>query len=123
MVYTSQTLSLCALEYFVHLEPDLAPRELVAIAAEIPDDVPIAAIDALEAAGLPSEWRAYPAPDSLKDLGSAWIREGGTAVLSVPSSIIPHERNFLINPGHPEAGRIRVEPAEPFAFDPRMWKP
>ena len=123
MVYTSQTLSLCALEYFVHLEPDLAPRELVAVEAEIPEDLRIAAIAGLEAAGLPSDWRTYPAPDSLKDLGTAWVREGETAVLSVPSSIIPHERNILINPGHPDAGRIRVEPAEPFAFDPRMWKP
>lgn len=123
MVYTSQTLSLCALEYFVHLEPDLAPRELVAVEAEIPEDLRIAAIAGLEAADLPPEWRTYPAPDSLKDLGTAWVREGETAVLSVPSSIIPHERNILINPGHPEAGRIRVEPAEPFAFDPRMWKP
>ena len=120
MVYTSQTLSLCALEYFVHLEPDLAPRELVAVEAEIPEDLRIAC---LEAADLPPEWRTYPAPDSLKDLGTAWVREGETAVLSVPSSIIPRERNILINPGHPEAGRIRVEPAEPFAFDPRMWKP
>jgi RES domain-containing protein len=119
IVYTAQTLSLCALELFVHLEPELAPKGLVAIPAEIPADV---RMGSLEIADLPVDWRTYPAPDSLKDLGTAWARGDETVALSVPSSIIPHERNYLINPAHPDFSRIRILPAEPFAFDPRMWK-
>jgi len=119
IVYAAHTLSLCALEYFVHLEPELAPKRLVAIPAEIPADV---RMGSLEVQDLPADWRSYPAPDSLKDLGTAWARRGETVVLSVPSSIIPHERNYLINPAHPDFIRIRTLAAEPFAFDPRMWQ-
>lgn len=119
VVYCSATLSLAALETFVHLEPALAPSGLVSIAAEIPSDL---AIEVLDIAGLPSDWRTYPAPERLRDLGSAWARSGRTAVLSVPSSVIPHERNFLFSPAHPDFSRIHVGPAEPFSFDPRMWK-
>ena len=119
LVYTSLTLSLCALEYFVHLEPALAPRSLVAIRVELPAGLRIGSLDVR---GLPSDWRVYPAPDRLKDLGTAWARGKETAALFVPSAIIPHERNVLLNPVHPDFGRIRIHPAEPFALDPRMWK-
>lgn len=119
VVYCSPALSLAALEYFVHLEPELAPKDLIAISAEIPTGVPWADIDA---AVLPPDWRAFPAPEALRDLGSAWVRSGRTAVLSVPSAVIPHESNVLLNPAHPDFLKIRIGGAEPFSFDPRMWK-
>jgi RES domain-containing protein len=71
---------------------------------------------------LPPDWRTYPAPDRLKDLGTAWIRDGRTVALVVPSAIIPREHNVLLNPVHPDFPRIRIGPASPFAFDPRLWK-
>ena len=120
MVYTSMTLSLAALEYFVHLEPPGAPDDLVAVPAEIPDGVSRVWVDPSE---LPRKWRRYPAPETLADLGTRWARTGGTAVLIVPSAIIPAESNYLINPRHPDFSRIRVGQAERFSFDPRMWKP
>lgn len=119
VVYVSHTLSLCALEYLVHLEPELAPKDLVAIRAKIPTDVRIRRVEVSE---LPPGWRTYPAPDSLRDLGTAWGRSAETAILAVPSAIIPQELNYMLNPGHPDFGRIRLDPAEPFAFDPRLWK-
>ena len=63
-----------------------------------------------------------PHPDRLADLGSAWATSTRSAVLIVPSAVIPAERNYVLNPGHPEFRAIRVGTAEPFAFDPRMWK-
>ncbi len=54
--------------------------------------------------------------------GSAWLRANRTAVLEVPSAIVPSEKNFLLNPKHPEFHRIRIGRALPFVFDPRMWK-
>lgn len=119
VVYCAATLSLAALELFVHLDAPEAPVDLVTLRAEIPFEV---SIEELEPATLPADWRAYPAPDSLKDLGTAWARSGRTAVLSVPSVVVPQERNFLLNPSHPEFGRILLREPEPFSFDPRMWK-
>jgi len=119
VVYCAATLSLAALELFVHLEASEAPADLVTLAAEIPSSV---SIEELDSAVLPADWRAYPAPDALKELGTAWVRSGRTAVLSVPSVVIPRERNFLLNPSHPEFSQILLRNPEPFSFDPRMWK-
>jgi RES domain-containing protein len=118
VVYCSTTLSLAALEYFVHLEPGLAPS-LVTIAAEIPASL---AAEVRDVKSLPSDWRSYPAPEKLKDLGTDWARSRRTAVLYVPSAVIPHEQNVLLNPLHPDFPKIRLCEAEPFSFDPRMWK-
>lgn len=119
LVYTSDTLSLAALEYFVHLEPDLAPDHLAARAAEIPDDI---RIPILSLADLPAHWRTYPAPERLKELGTGWARSRVSVALSVPSAVLPQERNILLNPLHPDFARLRLLPPEDFSFDPRMWK-
>lgn len=47
---------------------------------------------------LAPHWRTYPAPPALAMIGKRWFRESRTAVLSVPSVVIPHERNFVLNP-------------------------
>lgn len=77
---------------------------------------------AVEVRRLPTNWRAYPAPASRADLGTRWIREGKTALLGVPSAVIPAESNYLINPQHPDVKAIRLGPPTPFSFDPRMSK-
>jgi RES domain-containing protein len=119
VVYCSATLSLAALEYFVNLESELVSPSLVALSAEIPRGL---RIESLEIDALPSDWRAFPAPERLKDLGTDWIRSGLSAVLQLPSVIIPQERNILLNPAHPDFAKIRPHKAQPFSFDPRMWK-
>ncbi len=119
VVYTSATLSLAALEFFVNLDRDTEPDQLVAISADIPDDLRIAHI---EVADLPKNWRSYPVPEELQDLGTAWVVSASTAVLVVPSAVIPDERNYLLNPAHPDFKRFRLNKPEAFHFDPRMWK-
>ncbi|MSP37620.1 MAG: RES domain-containing protein [Deltaproteobacteria bacterium] len=118
-VYTSESLSLAALELFVHFDTDLAPEDLVAIPAEIPDNVKI---EHLETAMLPRNWRDFPAPEALKDIGSSWLVRNTTAIMSVPSALIPTECNYLLNPKQKDFRRIRIGTPIPFRFDPRMWK-
>lgn len=117
--YTSESLSLAALEYFVNLDTDLVPDDLVSVRAEIPTGLEHKTI---EAGDLPGNWRTYPAPEALQDLGTEWIRRCETVVLSVPSAVVPDERNYLLNPAHQEFSSIRVCSPRPFHFDPRMWK-
>lgn len=119
IVYTSGSLSLAALELFVHVDTDLAPDGLVAIPADIPEDVAVGTVDI---AKLPRNWRAYPAPEALKDIATAWVKGSSTAVLAVPSVVIPSEQNYLLNPGHRDFRRVRIQKARPFEFDPRLWK-
>jgi len=74
------------------------------------------------AADLPPDWRTYPSPESLRDIGTRWARDRHVAVLAVPSAVIPQEMNYLVNPLHPGFKQIRLAKPEPFVFDRRMWK-
>ena len=105
----------------MHLSPEDAPNDLVAIAAAIPDGA-VERLEDLAGFRLPRTWRAYPAPRALADVGAAWIRAGRRPALSVPSVVIPAERNVLIDPRHRQFRQVRLEQPQAFRFDPRMWK-
>jgi RES domain-containing protein len=119
VVYTSATLSLAVLEYFVNLPVAAAPPDLVAISAELPVEFPVSSLNAED---LPRGWRKYPAPEALADLGTRWVSEAGTAILAVPSAVVPREKNYLLNPAHPRFREILVGKPESLSLDPRMWK-
>ena len=119
MVYTSSTLSLAALEQLAHLVHLLPLQDLVAVPAEIPPSV---AIVHVQATALPPDWRSPIPPVRLAEIGSDWIDAGRSAVLAVPSVIVPQELNYLLNPQHPQFKRSRIGRPEPFYFDPRLGK-
>jgi RES domain-containing protein len=119
MIYTSGSLSLAALEILVHCEPSLLPADLVAIPADIPVSL---AIEPIDEAGLPADWSRMPPPDALADLGSGWLKAARSPILSVPSAVVRRERNYLLNPAHPDFDKIRRGSAEPFSLDPRLRK-
>ncbi len=105
------------METLVHLGGLELPDDLYALPAELPEDLRVTIV---ETSRLPRGWRKYPAPEALREIGDEWLRAGITAALSVPSAVIPGERNYLINPLHPEMERIVVGRAERFEFDPRV---
>jgi RES domain-containing protein len=118
MVYTSTSLALAAEELFVHLDPTSAPRDLVSIRANIPDGI---ALERIEVSGLSAGWRTLGRVD-LQSVGAAWISSSRSVALEVPSAAIAGEWNVLLNPAHPEFSKIRIDPPQPFIFDPRMFK-
>jgi RES domain-containing protein len=118
-VYTSATASLAALEYFVHLTAAQAPDDLVLIPVDVPEEL---AIQMIRPGELPREWRRYPAPEALAQIGAMWVREQRSAVLRVSSAVIPQESNYLLNPQHRDFAELRIGPAEAFSLDPRLWK-
>ena len=105
------------MELLVHLDDDDIAAAYVAVPADIPDAV---AVGQARATDLPRGWRSIPAPAALAELGRRWAEARDTAVLAVPSAVIPHELNYLLNPHHPHFKRIRVGRPEPFTFDPRL---
>jgi RES domain-containing protein len=119
MVYTSSSLSLASLELFVHLEPGYVPHDLWSMVASVPDAV---SFEELTMADLPGNWRDYPTPIALQDVGSKWLREKRSLLLIVPSAVNPEEKNVLVNPHHGQAVMISEKAPKPFHFDPRMWK-
>jgi RES domain-containing protein len=113
------SLALATLEVFVHLDADDWPDDLVAMGAEVPDELIPEAVDA---STLPKWWRECPAPIELEDVGTKWAVSGRSVALAVPSAIIPNEVTVLLNPKPAEMARIIPLPPQPFAFDPRMRK-
>ena len=106
MIYTSQ-LSLAALEILVHCEPSLLPADLgVAIPAGYPR------LDGRRAHRRTAA-AVRLAPDAVArrpaELGSGWL-PARSPVLSVPSAVVPRERNYLLNPVHPDFERDRARP-------------
>lgn len=117
VAYASDSLALAGLEVLVHCDIDLLPTDLVAIEVFVPKSVKIAELALTD---LPRTWRKYPAPASLQRLGNAWLDEASGCLLRVPSAIIPTESNFLINPRHPDLGKLRVVRKFAFRFDSRL---
>jgi RES domain-containing protein len=117
MVYLSQHLSLCALEVLVHANPADLP-DFVSIPVEAPDGVSLEVLD--YPARLSKNWRDELPPAGLRAFGDAWVKEGRSLLLQVPSVLIPEELNYLLNPLHPEVDRLVFGPPRPFSFDPRL---
>lgn len=117
MVYAAESRSLALLEMLVQDEPLRA--HYVLIPARLPAGLAVAS---LEAAQLPEGWRLLAAREQLQALGTQWLRARRTAVLSVPSAVMPAERNWLLNPLHPDFARIAIGAPEPLDTDLRLLR-
>lgn len=116
VVYLSAHLSLAALEILVHQRP-LTPRGKY-LAWEIRWDD--AQTERLPAKALPPRWRESPPGPASMAIGDEWARAERSLILAVPSTIVPEEENYLLNPAHPDFQRLRIPKPIDFAFDPRL---
>ena len=117
VVYCSSTLALAALEYLVHVDPDNAPNDLLALEIEVPDDVPI---ESQPQNALPLDWRGVSMSSACQAIGDEWLARRTSVGLLVPSVIIPAEQNLLLNPAHVAMSDVRVVRSNTFSFDPRL---
>lgn len=115
-IYTSEHLSLAALEILANTPVYTLPSDLKTLILQIPET----SITEVELNGLPADWHGYPAPDSLKENGTRWLLEGDTLVLKVPSAIIESEFNFIINPLHQLMQKVKIIAIRDFKFDGRF---
>jgi RES domain-containing protein len=110
LIYAAETAALAVLEVRVHLDLawDLLPDDYVLIAMDLP------AIRTEELTDLP--------PDAVA-AGDSWLASRRSALLKVPSFIVPESFNIMINAIHPDAAAISIASVRPFAFDERLWRP
>lgn len=66
----------------------------------------------------PADWKRDVA--STAACGAQWLAGSTGGLLSVPSAIVPEQRNFLLNPIHPDAMHLLAEQEWRFQFDPRL---
>ncbi|MBU3680075.1 MAG: RES domain-containing protein [Candidatus Kapabacteria bacterium] len=117
IVYASSSLSLAALEVFVHLHGHEVNLRFRAFQLSMPDN----AVEVITTEDLPDGWRSSPSTDECKAIGSAWALSQRSLALAVPSIIVPQETNILLSTNHPLFKRVRITSEHAFAFDERMF--
>ena len=117
MIYTSENRSLASLEFLVHAPHAILPTDLSIAAIRVPDSIISKEISISD---LPDNWNKYPSPLKLADIGTRWALSNETLLLRVPSVVIPHEFNILINPSHTDINKIAISKIEKYQFDDRL---
>lgn len=115
-LYAAESRSLAVLEYTVNVSIENIPRALSLTTLEIPES----SIEILTEAGLPGDWRAAPSPTSTRDFGTNLLRAAKTLVMRLPSTVVPEEYNFIIDPLHPDSKHCKILDVRDFIYDVRI---
>lgn len=115
MVYLASSRSLAVLESLAHLVTTNIPDDFALLTIEAPDDFYVIPENLL-----PDNWNEYPEQHILKQIGNSFLQKGDHLLLKVPSALVPEEFNYLLNPLHPKAGKVKIVKKPPFNFDERL---
>ncbi|MCK8786169.1 RES domain-containing protein [Roseomonas sp. NAR14] len=117
-IYTGTSFAVCLVEVLVHANRLTPPSAARCVEAEVPDDVSREAFDPAAHPG----WDDPLDTSVAQAFGRAWLEEGRSALLIVPSVVTGgRDTNAVVNPEHPDAVRIAVGPETPVALDPRLF--
>jgi RES domain-containing protein len=116
VIYAAESLALALLEKLRNANNIMIPEHQVFIEIVVPADVLIKEVTANQCPGWDTEdqraSRAY---------GDRWLTtKGETAVILVPSVVVPSEHNVVINQGHDDCSRIRHSDPQPVLWDKRL---
>jgi RES domain-containing protein len=122
VIYGSFNLSLYVLETFAHLHPLLRVNlpEMTAVRIDIPDGASRLEIDRSD---LPADLSSDQAEQRCRELGDGWLAAEEHLICTVPSVIVPQERNVVINPAHRLMFDVKIVSTERFHFDARLATP
>ena len=116
IVYLADHPASALLEMLVHMDRDLIPATYRLLRVVVSDTV---AMDGIGNDALASDWRTQPA--LTRRIGDQWLDQSATALLQVPSAIIPKGKNFLLNPAHPDAAKFTIAEVINAPFDTRLF--
>ena len=89
------------------------PKHLV-IRVDVPDDTSVTSFTAND---LPANWRETPAPATLQRIGRDWLEASETALLQIPSVVVPQENNAITNPLHADFRKLKIGKPGSFSID------
>jgi len=115
-VYLAESPAGALLEVCVHTSANDVPPDFSMLKIEM-SEVQVQAIQRDE---LPVGWQWRL--EVTRDFGTAWLQKKETALLRVPSAIVPETANFLLNPAHPDAKKLKIIEAFLYPFDVRLKK-
>lgn len=117
-LYTCVSPSTAVLELRVHASGIIPAGNLFLIEVSVPDE--------LIARGyqpeLPQDWPALAAPASTEEIGRAWLAEGRSLAMKVPSVVCPADWNVILNPLHGDFRSLKVTRQEAFVLDARLFR-
>jgi len=117
IVYLAESPAGALLEVLVHLEltPDSLPSHYGLLKAEAPDETSLRILGPLD---LSEDWVG----DLIltRSIGDEWLASRSHVLLRVPSAIVPETFNVLLNPMHPDAGRVQVLRHQEYPWDVRL---
>lgn len=119
VIYTAASRALACLENVVHRSGEGLSSYFRVMVISIPAKLKMEEIDASE---LSQDWSDYMGYPTCQEIGDRWYDEAKTAVLKVPSAIIPTEFNYILNLKHPDFSKIKLLHSKGFYFDPRLKK-
>jgi len=122
LIYAASSRPLALLEIMVHLgATDLSTLDdRLWIEIVVPDGLRWEMVTTTMMDSLDPKWSTPGAP-SCRRLGGDWLRSNDTALLSVPSAVVPEEMNWLVNPGHPDFAVILAATTRNWAPSPIRW--
>jgi RES domain-containing protein len=118
LIYAASSIALACLETVVHFKASGLPLNRYLVRFDVPDDV-WAAAETFDLA-LHVGWDARPAGMVSLDFGDAWAAQQRSALIRVPSVIVPEEHNILLNPAHPDFARVSSAKLRRFDYDTRI---
>ncbi len=118
MIYAASSQALACLETVVHLNVGDLPLNRYLVELQIPDELITAAARFDTAAHV--GWDAIPEGIVSIEAGERWVASGASAVMIVPSVIVPDEMNFLVNPRHADAMAIKARKLRRWTYDVRL---
>lgn len=121
VVYAAPTIAMAVLETAAHVDGSGLPLNRYLVRIDVPDAVWAARAE-LDVSTLPETWSAIPAGRTSVAIGSQWITSLRSAILLVPSVIVPEEQAALINPAHPAAKGFGAAVVRAFDYD-RLFRP
>ncbi|MBR0968911.1 RES family NAD+ phosphorylase [Bradyrhizobium diazoefficiens] len=121
VVYAADHPASALLEVMVHLEIDFEdlPTTYQLLGIDVPDDVAVETMNLTDIETMSRDWADDPRVT--RGMLRPWFDAARTAIMSVPSVIVPFAQNYLINPRHRDAARIRVSHVGRYPHDLRLF--
>ncbi len=117
VVYLAETPSGALLESCVHTSANDIPPHYTLLGVSVPASV---SLEEVNAKALAEDWREQY--EVTREIGSRWLREKRSCLLRIPSALVPHTFNVMLNPQHAHASKVRIESTVQYPFDPRIKK-
>src|SRR5689334_5722969 len=117
VVYFAENAAGALLEALVHLEvePPFVPKSYGLLKAEAAQSLSVVEVAPRD---LPSSWLNDSA--TTRTVGDRWLASLSSALLRVPSAIVPETWNVLLNPAHEDAAGVRVLWHAEYPWDSRL---